>query len=198
MTMTDQPPGPGYWKASDGQWYPPQAAPGATPPSYGMPGGHELDTPKKKSHKLRWTLLAIAAIVVVAGIAEGSNSSNSSSSSGNSASDSSPSAPASGIATSSNNTSHPPQADVDEGWKCTSDDVGMKATGTVTNHSSKTSTYTIHFDFTDSTTGVRAGDAEAIVNEVQSGQTASFEATSFTNASGSFKCALTSVDRNGF
>lgn len=35
----DQPPGPGYWKASDGNWYPPQSsapqAPPPPPPGYG-------------------------------------------------------------------------------------------------------------------------------------------------------------------
>jgi hypothetical protein len=30
--VTDVPPGPGWWKASDGNWYPPQSAPGASPP----------------------------------------------------------------------------------------------------------------------------------------------------------------------
>ncbi|HEX3461595.1 MAG TPA: DUF4190 domain-containing protein [Acidimicrobiales bacterium] len=41
-------PGPGYWLASDGQWYPPEQAPGAAPvpppasaifPTYPQPGG---------------------------------------------------------------------------------------------------------------------------------------------------------------
>src|SRR5207248_8707860 len=33
------PPTPGWWLASDGNWYPPEAAPGVTPaaPSYGPP-----------------------------------------------------------------------------------------------------------------------------------------------------------------
>jgi hypothetical protein len=34
--MSDQPPGPGWWKASDGNWYPPQAqgqTPGMPPPA---------------------------------------------------------------------------------------------------------------------------------------------------------------------
>ena len=29
------PPAPGWWKASDGNWYPPETAPGAAPPAYG-------------------------------------------------------------------------------------------------------------------------------------------------------------------
>ena len=32
----DQPPGPGYWKASDGNWYPPQQPPQSQPPPYGQ------------------------------------------------------------------------------------------------------------------------------------------------------------------
>src|SRR5437870_1630467 len=30
--MSDQPQGPGWWQASDGQWYPPEKAPWAPPP----------------------------------------------------------------------------------------------------------------------------------------------------------------------
>ena len=34
----NEPPGPGYWRASDGNWYPPDAQPGpAQPPGYGQP-----------------------------------------------------------------------------------------------------------------------------------------------------------------
>lgn len=31
------PPVPGWWLASDGNWYPPEATPGAPPPPYGVP-----------------------------------------------------------------------------------------------------------------------------------------------------------------
>jgi len=37
----EMPPGPGYWKASDGNWYPPQAPPGSQAPApvvYVQPG----------------------------------------------------------------------------------------------------------------------------------------------------------------
>lgn len=44
--MSDSPLGPGYWQASDGKWYPPESAPGTTPPpapgfnpAYGAPTG---------------------------------------------------------------------------------------------------------------------------------------------------------------
>jgi len=36
--MSDVPPGPGWWIASDGRWYPPEAHPAATaPPAWAMP-----------------------------------------------------------------------------------------------------------------------------------------------------------------
>lgn len=34
------PPGPGWWMASDGQWYPPQTPPGYGQPAYGQPAGY--------------------------------------------------------------------------------------------------------------------------------------------------------------
>lgn len=37
--MSDTPQGPGWWQASDGKWYPPEQAPGASAPgAAGMPG----------------------------------------------------------------------------------------------------------------------------------------------------------------
>ena len=35
----DSPPERGWWKASDGQWYPPSSAPGYWGPGYSAPGG---------------------------------------------------------------------------------------------------------------------------------------------------------------
>jgi len=34
--ISDDAPGPGWWKASDGRWYPPQSSPAAPPPPSGM------------------------------------------------------------------------------------------------------------------------------------------------------------------
>lgn len=36
--MSDSPQGPGWWQASDGKWYPPESAPGATPAPAGGGG----------------------------------------------------------------------------------------------------------------------------------------------------------------
>lgn len=51
--MSDAPSGPGWWQASDGKWYPPEQAPGGTPPAdpgagasgYGVPYGGGGGTP---------------------------------------------------------------------------------------------------------------------------------------------------------
>jgi hypothetical protein len=103
----------------------------------------------------------------------------------------------SGVQTSSSNMAHPPQADVNPGWTLGSPDFADYATitGSVTNHSSKTSSYTLHFDLIGAN-GVRLDDTTAIVNEVQPGQTANFE-TMPAHATGAH-AVLTTVDRNGF
>ena len=41
--MSDTSQGPGWWQASDGKWYPPEQAPGATPPPGQQPAGNRLD-----------------------------------------------------------------------------------------------------------------------------------------------------------
>ena len=44
--MSDTSQGPGWWQASDGKWYPPEQAPGATPtPPPGAPGGYGAPQP---------------------------------------------------------------------------------------------------------------------------------------------------------
>jgi hypothetical protein len=59
QTNPETPPAPGYWMASDGRWYPPSPAP-ASPPS------------KKKSHKMRWTVLGVVAVIIIIIVAAGS------------------------------------------------------------------------------------------------------------------------------
>ncbi|CAB4946291.1 unannotated protein [freshwater metagenome] len=46
-----QPPAPGWWLASDGQWYPPTSVPGpvAAPVTPGYPGGYVPGVPMPKS-----------------------------------------------------------------------------------------------------------------------------------------------------
>jgi|GEM_PF-3125475 len=76
MPMTSGPPGPGWWRASDGRWYPPQPtqqpAPGYRPPQPAQPlAGAAFSQgapPVKKSHRGIWiTVIVIVAVVFVAG-----------------------------------------------------------------------------------------------------------------------------------
>lgn len=72
----DQPPGPGYWKASDGNWYPPEAQPGpapgtitqpTNPAGYGpvVPQGTQLSSAwKRLGGALLTTLLVIVTLVI--------------------------------------------------------------------------------------------------------------------------------------
>ena len=76
--MTSGPQGPGWWRASDGRWYPPQP-PQHPAPAYRQPqpaqqlGGTAFSpggTPPKKSHRGVWIAVAgfVAVIVVVGGL----------------------------------------------------------------------------------------------------------------------------------
>ena len=68
--MSDLPPGPGYWKASDGNWYPPEAHPdyraAGAPPGGGVqyagasPGGYPVwfDYPEPPRKIANWRALA--------------------------------------------------------------------------------------------------------------------------------------------
>lgn len=66
--MSDTPQGPGWWQASDGKWYPPQAA---TPAA-------ATATPAKKGGCLKWALIlggvgVVAIIGLVAALSVGAN-----------------------------------------------------------------------------------------------------------------------------
>jgi hypothetical protein len=102
----------------------------------------------------------------------------------------------SGVETDSGNEEHPPPDDINyETLACTSDDItGAKATGTLTNHSSGLSGYMISVGFLDAA-GVRVADATAFVNDVQAGQTTTWEALAFSDVAYA-RCEIVSVERN--
>jgi hypothetical protein len=63
--MSMQPRGPGWWRASDGRWYPPQPRP-AYPP---QPFGAGPPVPQKRAnHGVLIAVLTVVAVVVVAGV----------------------------------------------------------------------------------------------------------------------------------
>lgn len=74
--MSDEPQGPGWWQASDGNWYPPQGpqpAPGGPPPpgagyAYGGPGMAPQATNSKATISLVLGIVGIVACGLLAGI----------------------------------------------------------------------------------------------------------------------------------
>jgi hypothetical protein len=79
--------------------------------------------------------------------------------------------------------------------ECVTDAAGMVARITVTNDSSKRSTYFIDATF-ESPTGDQLATGTAIVDNLEPGQSTTTEAHSFTSAPAAFECRLVSVDRS--
>ncbi len=79
---------------------------------------------------------------------------------------------------------------------CTASPTGghPTATGTIVNHSSKASLYTLHVKFKDSA-GNGVGDGVAAVAKVQPKATANWHVTGSLNAKGPLTCALSSATR---
>lgn len=104
--------------------------------------------------------------------------------------------PTSGPETVSDNTTHPPQADLNGDTECTLDELGsVAAKGTLTNHSSQTSAYTLQVSFNDEA-GVRFAEAPVIHNDVRAGETVRWDASGFARPEGSaWTCEVVSVER---
>jgi hypothetical protein len=69
------------------------------------------------------------------------------------------------------------------------------ASGTIVNHSSKTSAYTVHVKFKDSS-GNGVGDGVSVVASVDPNETAKWDTKGTLNAKGPVTCELDSVTRN--
>jgi acetyltransferase-like isoleucine patch superfamily enzyme len=80
---------------------------------------------------------------------------------------------------------------------CQADSGGGKPTaaGTIVNHSSKTSAYTVHVKFYDSS-GNAVGDGVSVVASVDPDKTAHWDTKGTVNAKGPVTCKLDSVTRN--
>jgi hypothetical protein len=104
--------------------------------------------------------------------------------------------PTSGPETISDNTTHPPQDDLNGDTACSVEGFrGVLAKGTLTNHSSKTSSYTIHVSFNDDA-GVRFAEATAFHNDVRAGESVQWDASGFAPPSGeAWTCEVVSVER---
>jgi hypothetical protein len=73
--VSEQPQGPGWWLASDGKYYPPQAAPVSGPSGPTVTETHEQPPAKKPWYKRWWVigLLILLAIIVIASLGGGDN-----------------------------------------------------------------------------------------------------------------------------
>jgi hypothetical protein len=84
---------------------------------------------------------------------------------------------------------HPASADVDGSWKCVSGPDSARAIGTVTNHSSGTSTYFLTVDFGD------GEEASATAEDVDPGETRLVEAVTHDIDGAADECDVTDVER---
>jgi len=99
-----------------------------------------------------------------------------------------------GISSSSFNSEHPPQDDLDGGWKCSTTAGGFpQVTGSVKNNSSHTSSYAISVEFKQN--GTQFDTGSGIVVSVDPGQSADFSATGSVQPTGAFSCKIDSIDR---
>jgi hypothetical protein len=96
----------------------------------------------------------------------------------------------------SDNTTNPPQADLNGDTQCVLDEIGwVTAQGTLTNNSSKTSSYTIHVSFNDEA-GIRFHEASAFHNDVRASETVRWEAFPPHRApAGPWTCEVVSIER---
>ena len=62
-----QGPAPGWWQASDGNWYPPEQQPGYAAPNYAMPTGYGYSTPAPAATN-GWAIASLVVSLVSCGI----------------------------------------------------------------------------------------------------------------------------------
>jgi hypothetical protein len=91
-------------------------------------------------------------------------------------------------------SAHPPMADVGQEWTCSAGPDGtLRASGAVTNHSSKPSFYLVTIEFT--VDGVPFDTTTATVDDVGPGETARIESTVLHAPAGDPECVVSDVDR---
>jgi hypothetical protein len=90
-------------------------------------------------------------------------------------------------------TTHPPREDLDAGWTCDVDADVVRASGTITNHSSKTSFYIVETEFRFA--GRVVDHRSTSIDGVEPGETAHVEAISSDVVDEDVTCHVTGVDR---
>jgi hypothetical protein len=88
---------------------------------------------------------------------------------------------------------HPAHDDLDAGWTCDVDADVVRASGTITNHSSKTSFYIVETEFR--LDGAVIDHRSASIDDVEPGETARVVTVSSDVVDDDVTCHVTSVDR---
>jgi hypothetical protein len=190
--VSDDPQGPGWWRASDGRWYPPQAAPPSWPPG-GPPGAPYTPPPPAKTNRGCLIALAIVGVLAVLGIAavvvvvlavedevdERVDVDD-------------------GVRSFSGNTENPPEDDVTLG-ECDTDPTTrfMQASLEVTNHSSEPSNYIMTVAFEAEDGGRQITTGSAVIDGLRPDQSTTVEASALQEAPGGqdFSCRISQVER---
>lgn len=96
----------------------------------------------------------------------------------------------------SDNTTNPPQADLNGDTECVIGTLGwVTAQGTLTNHSSETSSYMMQVSFNDEA-GVRFAEAPTAHSDVRAGETVRWDASAPQGApAGPWTCEIVSIER---
>jgi hypothetical protein len=203
--VSDVSQGPGWWQASDGRWYPPQATAAPPPPAPGPPqapgpppgpppapqwGG---PPPAKKSNRGCFIALAVVGVLALLGIvatvviisAVGNEVDDRVNNDG-------------GVTNFSGNDENPPADDVTVA-ECgpAPNTEFMRATLDVLNHSSEPSNYIVTVAFESEDGNEQLATSTALVNGLGPDQTTNTEADSFQRAPGGqeFSCRITQVER---
>jgi hypothetical protein len=171
--MSDGPRGPGWWQASDGRWYPPEAAPAYRVPPPARPG-------------MNGCLVALI-VVLVLGTVVGIGSCVALAIAADDV--------AEDVGRNLDENRADERDDVGQP-RCETDEVGdMVAVMEVTNDSSKRSNYTIEVAF-ESPAGDQVDTGSATVSALEPGQSTEASASSFTGApAGGFTCRVADVER---
>jgi hypothetical protein len=90
-------------------------------------------------------------------------------------------------------TAHPARDDVDAGWTCSVDSDVVRASGTITNHSTKTSFYIVETEFR--LDGHVVDHRSTSVDDVEPGETVRIETASSDVVDDDVTCQVISVDR---
>ena len=190
MSDMEQPPAPGWWKASDGNWYPPQQAPVATP---GYPSAVPVAAQGMSGCLKAFIIVAILGVVGFAALIGGVLFLGKSASNKlEQVADEIEAAEARGDFGSASGTDHPAMDDVELG-ACRDGEFGPTVSVHITNHSSERSNYMVSVNLLDDD-GSKIGEGVGFENNLGPGQDAVTEVAA--SARGEWtQCELVDVFR---